>query len=243
MLTSHHKLNQWYFSHSAFERLAIIKKNRNWSCVAMQKKYIESVHGFSTAWHHLIFPWLIDSIQLFSNQQILLHKCIENLHLVLLCQMKTVNLTFRSSLIGWFHCSSTCKREKVHNSGEVYEHEKSNKIEWEEDINKTAKESGYSTGILKVPYELLKELWWLESLITWCDRLLYPMDKWIGRNILKLESQSENNYPKHWIAIYVLPTQQWEVEHCMHLVLLESTSSIFLEIPKVLIATGPHKQF
>ncbi len=86
----HNTWNQLYFSHSAFERSAIIEENQNWSCAAMQKEYIESVRGFPTAWHHLIFPWLIDSIQLFSNQQILLHKCIEPLHLVWQCRMKTV---------------------------------------------------------------------------------------------------------------------------------------------------------
>jgi hypothetical protein len=47
--------------------------------------------------------------------------------------MKIVILTFRISLIGWFLLllhgpqGSTCKREKVSNSGEVYEHEKSNR--------------------------------------------------------------------------------------------------------------------
>ncbi len=39
-----------------------------------------------------MFPLLIVSIRLSSNQQILLYTCIENLHY----------LTFRSSLIGWF---------------------------------------------------------------------------------------------------------------------------------------------
>ncbi len=44
--------------------------------------------------------------------------------------MKTVDLTFRSALIGWFQCfyeSYTCRREQVRNSGEVYEHENSYK--------------------------------------------------------------------------------------------------------------------
>ena len=57
----------------------------------------------------------------------LLHKGIENIHLVRQCRMKTDSLTFRSALNSWFHCSSACKIEKVHNSSEVYEHEKSNK--------------------------------------------------------------------------------------------------------------------
>ncbi len=93
----------------------------------MQKENIESVCGFPTAWHRPIFPKLIDSIQLFPNQQILLHKCIENLHLVRQCPMKVVNPTFQRALNSWFHGSSTCKREQVHNSGELYEHGKSNK--------------------------------------------------------------------------------------------------------------------
>ncbi len=84
------------------------------------------------------------------------------------------------------------------------------KIEWEEDIKNTAKESGYTYNSLCV-----------------VEGIVISNGKLIGRNILKLESQSENNYPKHWTSIYVLPTQQWEVERCMHLVLLESTSSIF----------------
>ncbi len=50
-----------------------------------------------------------------------------------------------------------------------------------------------------------------------------------------MESQSENNHPKHWTAIYVLPIQLWEAEPQLHFVVLESTSSIFLERPKVLI--------
>ncbi len=109
----------WYFSHSAFERYTIIEvhRNWNWNCVAM-KENVESVHGLSTVWHHLVFCWLIDSIRLSSNQHILQHKCIENLH-----------LARNPDCIVFIGRSATCqcKREKVLNSDEVYQHERSNK--------------------------------------------------------------------------------------------------------------------
>jgi hypothetical protein len=42
-------------------------------------------------------------------------------------------------------------------------------------------------------------------------------DEWIRRNILKMESQSEHNNLKHWIAKHVLPFQGWEVSFvCIH---------------------------
>ncbi len=69
-----------------------------------------------------------------------------------------------------------------------------------------------SLGIFIVPYEMLKWLCWLEFLITWCYRLRYPTDEGIGRNILRLESQSEYNNQKHRTAIYVLPFQRQDVE-------------------------------
>jgi hypothetical protein len=34
------------------------------------------------------------------------------------------------------------------------------------------------------------------------------MDEWIGRNILKIESELEYNNPKHWAAKHVLPFQE-----------------------------------
>ncbi len=40
----------------------------------------------------------IGSIRLSSNQQILLHNCIEKLHSARQCPMKIVNLTLRSAL-------------------------------------------------------------------------------------------------------------------------------------------------
>ncbi len=172
ILTSQHKLNQWYFSQGAFERSAIIEKNRNWSCIAMEKEYIESVRGFSTAWHHLIFPWLIDWFNsiVFDLTNSATHVYWKPPFSTTMSNV-TVNLAFRSSLIEWFHCSSTCKREKTHNSGEVYEHEKSNTNRIEEDTNNTAKESWYTyssiwvvEGIVltRIPYELLKGLCWLK---------------------------------------------------------------------------------
>jgi hypothetical protein len=123
--------------------------------------------------------------------------------------MKIVNLTFRSALIGWFHCSSTCKREQARNSGEVYEHENSNKNRMRAGIQIIQQRS---RCILIVPYELLKWLCWLDFSITWCGRLQFPTDEWIGRNILKSESESEYKNQKHWTAIYVLPVQGWDVE-------------------------------
>jgi hypothetical protein len=41
--------------------------------------------------------------------------------------------------------------------------------------------------------------------------LQHPLDKRIGSNILKAESKSEQNNPKHWRAKYFLPFQRWEV--------------------------------
>ncbi len=36
------------------------------------------------------------------------------------------------------------------------------------------------------------------------------MDEWIGRNILKKESELEYNNPTHWASKHVLPFQGWE---------------------------------
>jgi hypothetical protein len=38
-----------------------------------------------------------------------------------------------------------------------------------------------------------------------------PTELWIGRNIPEIESQSENDNLKHWIAKDALPFQGWEV--------------------------------
>ena len=50
-----------------------------------------------------------------------------------------------------------------------------------------------------------------QLMATWCCRLQHPMDKWIGRNILKVESQSESNNPKHWKAKHFIPFWRWEL--------------------------------
>ncbi len=63
--------------------------------------------------------------------KILLNMCFDNLHSVRHCLMKIVNLTFRSSLIGWIVPTQVrCMRTKS-----------PVKIERGEDINNTAKES------------------------------------------------------------------------------------------------------
>ncbi len=124
--------------------------------------------------------------------------------------MKIVNLTFRSALIGCFHCSSTCRREQVRknrNSGELYEHKIPIKIEWEGDTNNTAKESWCTYSYLRVVEVIV--------LIKYVDHLMRQIvisDGWIGRNIIKLDSELECNDPKHWTAIYVLPIQRWDVK-------------------------------
>ncbi len=100
-LKSLHKSKQLYFSQSAFKRSAImiIEEHRNWSCVAGQKLIFRES---SWIFHSVTSP-CVPSIDCFdSNQQILIHTCIENLNSVWQCQIKIVNLTFRSSLIGWF---------------------------------------------------------------------------------------------------------------------------------------------
>ncbi len=49
----------------------------------MKEKYIERVYGILTVWHHTVFCWLIDSIWLSSNQQIIQLKGI--------CVLRTMN--------------------------------------------------------------------------------------------------------------------------------------------------------
>ncbi len=71
----------------------------------------------------------------------------------------------------------------------------------------------------------------LDNLMT----VLYPTDKRIGRNILKMQGQSENNNPKHWTAIYILPIQQWEVEPQPAIGSSRNYLFDFMERPKVLI--------
>ncbi len=68
----------------------------------------------------------------------------------------------------------------------------------------------WSCVIHTFPDELLKLLWWLHFSISSCYRFRHPMDKWIGRNILKTQSGLEYNNPKHWPAKHVMPFQGWE---------------------------------
>ncbi len=135
------------------------------------------------------------SIRLSSNQQILLHACIENIHSVRQCPMKIVNLTCRSALIGFFHCSSTCRREQVRNSVEVYGHKNSNKIEWE-GIQTTQQKSHGKLSSLRNNH-LLMWLFWLEFLITWYDICQYI-------NALSDGWMSWQKYPwiGKWFRIY-----------------------------------------
>ena len=44
-------------------------------------------------------------------------------------------------------------------------------------------------------------------------------DEWIGRNILKINSQSENNNQKHWKAKRAMPFQGRESDLCLPLLL------------------------
>ena len=70
-----------------------------------------------------------------------------------------------------------------------------------------------SRGILTIPYELLKGLCWLESSITWCDRLWYPTDKWIGRNILKwkvTQKTTTRNTGQQYMS-YLPSNRKWNV--------------------------------
>ena len=68
-----------------------------------------------------------------------------------------------------------------------------------------------SCCILIFTGQLAKSLCWQEFSISWCYRLRHLTDKWIGRNILQVESQSEWNNPKHWKAKHFIPFQRWEV--------------------------------
>ncbi len=68
----------------------------------------------------------------------------------------------------------------------------------------------------------------------------YPTDECIGRNILKLESQSEYNNPKHWTAIYVLPIQRWEVTSFLSTWI---TSSIFEEANGLIVEPAHTRNF
>ncbi len=144
----------------------------------------------------------IESILLFSNQQILLHNCIGKLHSARQCPKLIVNLTLRSALIGCFHCSSTCRRDQVRNSGEMYEHENSNKIESKGDTINTQR----ICGILTVAYELLKWLCCLETSITWCDRLRCPTDEQVAGSWTSLpwfcEVSSWYNMPKRACEVF-----------------------------------------
>ena len=101
-LKSLHKSKQLYFSQSAIKRSTIFEEHRNWSCVAGQKLIFREsswiFHGVTSP----CVPSIDCSIRLSSNQQILIHTCIENLNSVRQCRMKIVILTFRISLIGWF---------------------------------------------------------------------------------------------------------------------------------------------
>ena len=94
-----------------------------------------------------------------------------------------------------------------------------------------------SCCILTFTGQLAKSLCWLEFLISWCYRLLHPMDKWIGRNILKEERQSEKNNPEHWKAKHVLPFQRWEVAPLDAFLQIWFTSS---GVPKVLNEEPAH---
>ncbi len=67
------------------------------------------------------------------------------------------------------------------------------------------------------------------------------MDKWIGRNLLKVKSQSELNNPKHWNAKHFIPFQAWEVA---------PWSNIYSNLICLLVCakgfkwgTGPRQQF
>jgi hypothetical protein len=68
----------------------------------MQKKYWVSSLNFHSVTSprscFVDFRRSIGSIRLSSNQQILLHNCIEKLHSARQCPMKIVNLTLRSAL-------------------------------------------------------------------------------------------------------------------------------------------------
>ena len=68
----------------------------------------------------------------------------------------------------------------------------------------------WSCGIHTFPEELLKRLGWPKFSISSCHRFRHPMDEWIGRSILKIESELEYNNPTHWAAKHDLPLQGWE---------------------------------
>ncbi len=75
----------------------------------------------------------------------------------------------------------------------------------------------------------------MSTKIPWCDRLLYPTDE--GRNILKLESESEYNNPKHLTALYALPIQDRMWNLSLHWGVV---SSILWRCFKINCRTGPY---
>ena len=73
-----------------------------------------------------------------------------------------------------------------------------------------------SCSILTLPNELFTCSHWVEFLISWLDWLQNQKDERIGRNILKIDSQSETNNQKHWKAKRVMPFQGRESDLSLH---------------------------
>jgi len=147
--TSQYRSDQSYFSYSAFERSAIIEADWNWSCVAMQKKYWVSSLNFHSVTSprscFVDFRRSIGSIRLSSNQQILLHNCIEKFHSARQCPMKIVNLTLRSALD---ECSSTYTRDETQVT--CMSTKIPIKFEWEGDTINTAKNLWHTYSSIQV---------------------------------------------------------------------------------------------
>ena len=152
--TSQYRSDQSYFSYSAFERSAIIEADWNWSCVAMQKKYWVSSLNFHSVTSprscFVDFRRSIGSIRLSSNQQILLHNCIEKLHSARQCPMKIVNLTLRSALDECFLAPPPIEMNKFETQVRCMSTKIPIKFEWEGDTINTAKNLWYTYSSIRV---------------------------------------------------------------------------------------------
>jgi hypothetical protein len=81
------------------------------------------------------------------------------------------------------------------------------KIKREEEITHTTMELQYTyisrrvvevTALTRILDQLMRHI---------SSNFRHATDEWIGRNILKIESELEYNNPKHWTAKRILPFQ------------------------------------